>query len=82
MSRYYFRFVFAGGREVVVFTTNKDRADKIRKHTWTTNATTYLTPPLTRVDEHGEPIEHIAYRANLVQVQDIDEWTTAMGGVS
>ena len=79
MSRYYFRFVFAGGREVVAFTTDRDRAEKIRKHSWTTNATTYLTPPLTRVDEHGQPDEDVAYRANLVHVEDIDHWTTEAG---
>ena len=82
MNRHYFRFVFPGGREVVAFTTSEVRADKIRKHTWTTNATTYLTPPLTRVDEHGQPDEAVKYRANLVYVEGIDEWTTAMGGAS
>lgn len=78
MRRYYFRFVFAGGREIVAFTTDVDRAEKIRKHTWTTNATTYLTPPLTRIDEHGQPNEEVAYRANLVFVQDMDAWTVEL----
>jgi hypothetical protein len=80
VKRYYFRFVFPGGREVVAFTTSEDRADKLRKHTWTTNATTYLTPPLTRVDKDGLAAEDVSYRANLVHVEDIDHWTSTLGG--
>lgn len=76
MRRYYFRFVFGSGRAAVAFTTSQADADKIRKHRWTTNVTTYFTPPLTRVrGKDGVPEEAATYRANLVHVQDMDSWT-------
>lgn len=78
MRRFYFQFVFAGGREVVAFTTDLAKAEKLRKHSWTTGASTYLTPELTRVDDAGEPLEGYAYRANLVHVEDIVTWTVTL----
>lgn len=84
MRRYYFRFTFPGDGETVAFTTNAEHAQKITKHQWTTNASTYLTPPLTRVEFPDTPalrldLDDRVYRVNLVRVREIESWVQDAG---